>query len=103
MTKEEVKTFVELYDKFIEDCKRVRIVMDSVYRNKYSIYYANTYRLKKDKVLWYGERTSEYPNEFGDFYTVDLWGSFPIEYLSMSDEVLREAVIQHYQQELEEW
>ena len=92
MTREEIKTFSELNEKFMADCKRVRRAMISTNCDGRMIYCAYTYRCMGNEVIWYGEGESDYPNSHGDYFTENYVGSFPIEYLSMSDEELYEEL-----------
>ena len=92
MTKEEIKTFTEMYDKFTEDCKRVLKVILGTNCTDTSIYDTYTFRCIGDEVAMYGDPLDIV--KYGETF----WGSFPLEFLSMSDKELRKEVKQYKQQ-----
>lgn len=86
MTREEIKLYDELDTKFIEAAeKAVQILRKSRKREREGIAEANEFKIYDDEVYWKGVISCR-----GEQDEVD--GFFPIDYLSMSDEELEEAV-----------
>ena len=90
MTKEELKNFEELYDKFLEDCNRVvHILANSKERTIYEcsdITYAETFTLDGVCINWDGD-------EYWAFQGHEHHsGDFPAEFLTMSDDELMKIV-----------
>ena len=90
MTKEELKKFIELNDKFTDDCERVaRILANSKERTvheSHNIRYADTFRLEDGSVDWEGEETWSYGGHEWD------GGYFDADYLTMTDKELMKIV-----------
>lgn len=97
MTQEEIKTFNELYRKFQKECERVKEVLSTLpHQIGGDIYLADYfYRIcdmdMDDAVLWIGyDETYEEVN-----------GSFPLEYLSLTDDELK-AIVDEEKRKFEE-
>jgi len=84
MTQEELKRYSELNNKFISDCKRIAKILSGLEEPKQhegcDITYANDFCLCGACVDWSGD---EYWNYGGHEYHS---GSFPEEYLTMTDD-----------------
>lgn len=90
MTKEELEKFIELNDKFTNDCERVvKILESSKERTEHEyrdIRYAETFYLEDNSVYWEGEETWLYGgNETNRGY-------FDADYLTMTDKELMKVV-----------
>lgn len=99
MKKDDLNKFTELYNKFLEDCNRVVNILKQAPEYKNDIEFAGTFILEDDTVDWEGD---EYWNYGGHEYHS---GSFPAEYLTMSDEELKKIVdkkIEEYNKREEE-
>lgn len=89
MDKKELKQLTKLYDKFFDDCCRVRdILIDSNKRHgEYvDITYADTFNIMGDYVSWKGDEYWEH----GGYE--EHSGYFPLDLLTMTDDELREIV-----------
>ncbi len=89
MTKEELKTFLGLNDKFIEDCNRVCGILSGSKKRHgecENISYAERFNIEDSSVCWEGD---EYWSYGGHEKHCDY---FDIEFLTMSDEELLEIV-----------
>lgn len=102
MTQEELNKFSELNEKFDQDCYRVSNILRNLKQYKGSegkdITYAENFTLYGDDVEWSGD---EYWNYGGHEYHS---GSFPKEFLTMSDKELESIVAkknEEYEKELE--
>lgn len=98
MTKEEIKQYIEITDKFDSDCERVRTILSESKKRCVSpnnITCANKFTIEhsSDVVVWEGYETWIYGGE--------QWhnGTFDLTYLTMTDEELHEIV----KRENEEW
>lgn len=86
MTREEIKLYNELDTKFNEAAeKAVQILKKSRKREPEGIAEANEFKIYDDEVYWKGVISCR-----GEQDGVD--GFFPLDYLSMTDEELEEAV-----------
>lgn len=91
MTENQIKEFIRLSDIFIEDCDRVASILKDAPEHKReccNISYANHFKLDGDSVSWEGVEFWSYGGE--EYHS----GSFPAEYLTMTDEQLMEIVKQ---------
>ena len=96
MTQEELAQYVELCEKFENECNRVcNILMDSKKRhgNCENISYAERFHLCDDSVAWEGDEYWWYGGH------EEHSGSFPVDFLTMSDDELLKIV----EKENEEW
>ena len=96
MTKEELTQYVELCEKFENECERVcSILKNSKKRHGdyIDINYANRFSLAGDSVFWEGD---EYWSYGGHEYHS---GDFPADFLSMSNDELLKIV----EMENKEW
>ena len=96
MTKEEIKQYVEITDKFESECERVRTILSESKKRCVSpndITWATKFTIEHDSVVWEGYETWNYGGE--QWHT----GSFDLAYLTMTDEELYEIV----KRENEEW
>lgn len=96
MTKEELAQYVELCDKFENECNRVcDIITNSKTRHGEceDIRYAEKFRLADDSVEWEGDEYWSYGGH------EEHSGDFPADFLTMSDDELRKIV----EKENEEW
>lgn len=99
MKKDDLKNFIVLYDKFLEECDRVACILKQAPEYKNDIEFADKFVLEDDTVFWEGD---EYWNYGGHEYHS---GTFPAEYLTMSDEELNKIVdtkIKEYEKREEE-
>ena len=99
MTREELENYVELDKKFGQDCNRVAAILRKRVREASyggcNIAFADEFYLSWDDVKWVGEETWSY----GGYERHS--GSFPKEYLTMSDEELQ-AIVDKENKEWEE-
>lgn len=86
MTAEELNTFREMYDKFIEDCERVQDKFGKIKDFRHEICFAEHFHIDGNKVCWDGELI---PYGGG---CEDYSGEFDVKFLTMSDEELDEYV-----------
>lgn len=86
MTKEEIKAYMGLNKKFIEDCKRVKKIFSDLKDEGGNICFADTFYCEDDEVAWRGVETGSYQ------YYEEHNGYFPIKYLSFTDDELRKVV-----------
>lgn len=90
MTREELEKYSELNNKFTSDCERVAKILSDLKEPKQhegcDISYANDFCLCGANVDWSGD---EYWNYGGHEYHS---GSFPKEYLTMTDDELKAIV-----------
>lgn len=89
MTQEELTQYVELYEKFENDCKRVcNILKDSKERHgSYTdIKYAERFSLADDSVEWEGDEYWSYGGH------EEHSGYFPADFLTMSNDKLLKIV-----------
>lgn len=96
MTQEELAQYVELREKFENECNRVcDIIKNSKKRHGkcHDIRYAERFSLCDNSVEWEGDEYWSYGGH--DEHS----GSFPSDFLTMSDEELRKIV----EKENEEW
>lgn len=96
MTKEEIKQYIEITDKFESECERVRTILSESKKRCVSpnnITWATKFTIEHNVVSWQGYETWIYG---GDQYHC---GSFDLAYLTMTDEELYEIV----KRENEEW
>ena len=96
MTQEELTQYVELCEKFKNECKRVcNILTDSKKRHGdcSDIDYAQRFSLSDDSVAWEGD---EYWNYGGH---EEHYGDFPSDFLTMSNDKLLKIV----EMENKEW
>ena len=99
MKKDDLKNFAELYNKFLEDCNRVIDILKYSPEYENDIEFSDKFVLEDDTVFWDGD---EYWNYGGHEYHS---GTFPAEYLTMSDEELKKIVdkkIEEYNKKQEE-
>ena len=99
MEKTDLNKFAELYNKFIEDCNRVADILKYAPEYEKDIDFADEFVLEGDDVFWEGD---EYWNYGGHEYHS---GTFPAEYLTMSDKELKGIVdkkIEEYNKRQEE-
>ena len=85
---EEINRFKEFYDQFENDCNRVASILSGI-KKKWcgcDSAYAETFTIDDDNVMWEGD---EYWNYGGHEHHS---GNFPIEYLAMTDDELKEIV-----------
>lgn len=87
MTAEELNTFREMYDKFIEDCERVQDKLGNLKGTRGEIYLAEHFYIDGNNVCWDGEEALCY----GGGYEYHC-GEFDVKFLTMSDEELDEYV-----------
>lgn len=95
MTQEDIKEYMKLNNKFIKDCKRVKEIFSDLRDDDGYIYFANTFYCEYDEVHWHGVESGSYQ------YYEDHYGSFPIKYLSFTDDELR-AVVEQKNKEYDE-
>ena len=96
MTAKELKQYVELQDRFEDNCCRVReILLGSKTRRRphEDIAYAEDFILEGDVVRWSGEEDWSFGGQ------EDNWGDFPSNFLTMSNEELLKIV----EKENKEW
>ena len=96
MTQEELTQYVELCEKFEDECNRVcNILKDSKIRHGScgNISYAERFRLCDDSVAWEGDEYWSYGGH------EEHSGYFPVDFLTMSDDELLKIV----EKENEEW
>lgn len=89
MTKEELKAFLELNDKFIEDCNRVCGILGQSKKRHgecENISYAERFNIEDSSVWWEGDEYWSYGGH------EKHCGYFDTEFLTMSDEELLEIV-----------
>ena len=90
MTREELEKYSELNNKFIRDCERVAKILSDLKEPKQydgcDITYADNFHLCGADVSWNGD---EYWSYGGHEYHS---GSFPKEYLTMTDDEIRAIV-----------
>ena len=96
MTQKELKQYIDLSEKFEEECTRVcNILKDS--KNRHGgcgdIRYAERFHLADDSVAWEGDEYWSYGGH------EEHSGYFPSDFLTMSDDELRKVV----EGENEEW
>lgn len=89
MTQEELKQYIELSDKFEDECYRVRTVLSESKKRTISpndITFANKFKIKHNNVIWEGCETWSYGGE--------QWhdGMFDLNYLTMTNTELRKVV-----------
>ena len=99
MEKSDLNKFSELYNKFIEDCNRVIDILRYSPEYENDIEFADKFVLEDDTVFWNGD---EYWSYGGHEYHS---GTFPAEYLTMSDKELKQIVdkkIEEYTKKQEE-
>lgn len=99
MEKSDLNKFAELYNKFIEDCNRVIDILRYSPEYENDIEFADKFVLEDDTVFWNGD---EYWSYGGHEYHS---GTFPAEYLTMSDKELKQIVdkkIEEYTKKQEE-
>lgn len=98
MKPKELQEFRMLYRVFEENCDRVAKILEGREFGKetHDITYANEFHLEDDEVWWSGD---EYWNYGGHEYHS---GSFPVEYLIMDDDELREIVEKENREHREE-
>ena len=87
MKAEELNTFLEMYDKFIEDCERVQDKLGNLKDSRGEIYLAEHFHIDGNNVRWDGEEIVCY----GGGYEEHI-GEFDAKFLTMSDEELDEYV-----------
>ena len=90
MTQEEIKNYCELNNKFEDECYRVCKILEGLERIKNSdghdIRFAEEFVVDGDDILWSGEETWQYGGY--EYHT----GSFPVKYLTMTDDELKAVV-----------
>ena len=87
MKAEELNTFLEMYDKFIEDCERVQDKLGNLKDFRGEIYWAENFHIDGSNVCWDGEEALCYGGGY-EYHS----GEFDVKFLSMSDEELDEYV-----------
>ena len=88
MTQEELKQYIQLSDKFEDECDRVRIILSESKKRCFpnDIRFADKFTIEHDNVMWEGCETSMYGGE--SLYS----GMFDLNYLTMTDDELRKVV-----------
>jgi len=89
MTQKEIKQYIELSDKFENECYRVRTVLLGSKKHTvdpHDITWADKFTIEQDNVVWEGNERWNYGGE--------RWhnGMFPLSYLTMTDNELRKIV-----------
>lgn len=88
MTKNEIKQYIRLCDKFEDECYRVRTILSESKKRCFpnDITFANKFTIEHSNVIWEGCETWNYGGE--------KWhnGMFDLNYLTMSDDELRKVV-----------
>ena len=88
MTKNEIKQYIRLCDKFEDECYRVRTILSESKKRCYpnDIRWADKFIIENNNVVWEGHETWSYGGE--------QWhsGMFDLNYLTMSDDELRKIV-----------
>ena len=87
MKAEELNTFLEMYNKFIEDCERVQDKLGNLKDFRGEIYWAENFHIDGSNVCWDGEETLCYGGGYESH-----GGEFDVKFLAMSDEELDEYV-----------
>lgn len=88
MTKDEIKQYIELCDKFEDECYRVRTILSESKKRCYpnDIRWADKFVIEHDNVVWEGCETWNYGGE--RYHN----GMFDLNYLTMTDDELRKVV-----------
>lgn len=96
MTPEEINAYAELSEKFNNDCDRVAKILGQfkVFAKNWAdnINYADNFTINGDSVKWEG---LDFDNDY-------ISGSFPVEYLSMTDSEVKEKAFEQNEKYLEE-
>lgn len=87
MKAEELNTFLEMYNKFIEDCERVQDKLGNLKDSRGEIYLAEHFHIDGNNVCWDGEEALCYGGGY-EYHS----GEFDVKFLAMSDEELDEYV-----------
>lgn len=87
MTQNELNNFIEMYDKFTDDCERVQDKLSKIKDFRYEICFAEHFHIDGNKVCWGGEEIIPYGGGYEDYS-----GEFDVKFLTMSDEELDEYV-----------
>ena len=89
MTQEEIKQYISLYDKFEDECYRVRTILLGSKKHTVDpcdITWADKFTIEQDNVIWEGTERWNYGGEQLHY------GMFPLSYLTMTDDELRKIV-----------
>ena len=88
MTKEEIKQYIRLCDKFENECYRVCTILSESKKRCFpnDIKYADKFTIEHNNVIWEGQETWSYGGE--------QWhnGTFDLIFLTMTDDELRKIV-----------
>lgn len=87
MKAEELNTFLEMYNQFIEDCERVQDKLGNLKDVRGEIYFADHFHIDGTNVCWDGEEALCYGGGY-EYHS----GEFDAKFLTMSDEELDEYV-----------
>ena len=87
MKTEELNTFLEMYNQFIEDCERVQDKLGNLKDFRYEICFAEHFHIDGNNVCWDGEELIPYGGG-----SISYCGEFDAKFLTMSDEELDEYV-----------
>ena len=87
MKTEELNTFLEMYNQFIEDCERVQDKLGNLKDFRGEICFAEHFHIDGTNVCWDGEETLCCGGGY-EYHS----GEFDMKFLTMSDEELDEYV-----------
>lgn len=87
MKTEELNTFLEMYNQFIEDCERVQDKLGNLKDFRGEICFAEHFHIDGTNVCWDGEEALCYGGGY-EYHS----GEFDVKVLTMSDEELDEYV-----------
>lgn len=85
MNKQDLKQLSTLYSEFEKECQRVADILSNLENHNGEVMYATEFKPGGNIVIWSGHDTFWHETTY-------YYGDFPLEYLTMTDDELKEIV-----------